>query len=161
MGATEKTCCYSYLGLFMFSHIWVLFPSVWLIVGWNRFLRCWESFTHTMPKWFKSPLQLEVSCQQFSKHLFYNGGLWGKCFLDRRRIFCCITMSGHHAFGIKADTLRGLDVIWCNLVSFNLTNLRISQAKPWNCIKLYKFDKCPVLENWKWHFSILANRGSQ
>lgn len=85
MGATEKTCCYSYLGLFMFSHIWVLFPSVWLIVWWNRFLRCWESFTHTMPKWFKSPLQLEVSCQQFSKHLFYNGGLWGKCFLDHRQ----------------------------------------------------------------------------
>lgn len=89
MGATEKTCCYSYLGLFMFSHIWVLFPSVWLIVWWNRFLRCWESFTHTMPKWFKSPLQLEVSCQQFSKHLFYNGGLWGKCFWTTGRRSSC------------------------------------------------------------------------
>ena len=36
-----------------------------------------------------------MSCQRFYKRLFYNGGLWGKCFLGRRGIFRCNTTSGH------------------------------------------------------------------
>ena len=42
-------------------------------------------------------LQFLMSCQQFYRCLFYDGGPCGKYFLYHRGIFCCNTASEHHA----------------------------------------------------------------
>ena len=39
-------------------------------------------------------MQLEVSCQQFYRWLFYNG-TWWKCFLSNKVFFCCSIAVGH------------------------------------------------------------------
>ena len=62
----------------------------------NRFSRLWESFTNIKIHCTKSNnlphLKFDVSCQEFYRHLFYDGGRWGKCLASTFHLIARLAM---------------------------------------------------------------------
>lgn len=66
-------------------------------------------------------LHFEVSCQQFHRRLFANGGQWGKCFQGCRGTFSCSIKSGHRA------KLHQVHIMyWHPLLQSNMLHLHVS-----------------------------------